>query len=84
MTPERWQQIDQLFHAALGYEPAQRPGFLVSECGGDEELRLEVERIVFGIGGDVLQHLFEAVDYREAGRDLAALGAARGRVVRPI
>ena len=46
MTPERWQQIDQLFHAALGYEPAQRPGFLVSECGGDEELRLEVESLI--------------------------------------
>ena len=46
MTPERWQQIDQLFHAALGYEPAQRPGFLVSACGGDEELRLEVESLI--------------------------------------
>src|SRR6266576_1778633 len=46
MTPERWQQVDQLFHAALGYEPAKRPDFLVSACGGDEALRLEVESLI--------------------------------------
>jgi serine/threonine protein kinase len=46
MTPERWQQIDQLFHAALVYEPAQRGDFLVSACDGDESLRLEVESLI--------------------------------------
>jgi hypothetical protein len=33
MTPERWQQIDQLFHAALSREPAQRASFLAGACG---------------------------------------------------
>ena len=46
MTPERWQQIDQLFHAALGYEPAQRADFLISACGDDAALRLEVESLI--------------------------------------
>ena len=46
MQPQRWQQIDQLFHAALGYEPAQRADFLISACGDDEELRLEVESLI--------------------------------------
>jgi eukaryotic-like serine/threonine-protein kinase len=46
MTPERWQQIDQLFHAALVYEPTQRADFLVRACDGDESLRLEVESLI--------------------------------------
>ncbi len=46
MTPERWQQIDQLFHAALVYEPAQRPFFLASACGDDEPLRVEIESLL--------------------------------------
>src|ERR1700752_2123441 len=46
MTPERWQQIDQLFHAALVHEPAHRAGFLARACQGDESLRLEVESLI--------------------------------------
>ena len=46
MTPERWQQIDELFHAALAHEPGKRTAFLVSACGSDEELRHEVESLI--------------------------------------
>src|SRR5262245_59679040 len=46
MTPERWQQIDQLFHAALGYGPAERGAFLDQACNGDEPLRQEVESLI--------------------------------------
>lgn len=46
MTPERWQQIDKLFHAALACEPAKRAEFLRAECGDDEPLRLEVESLI--------------------------------------
>jgi serine/threonine-protein kinase len=46
MTSERWQQIDQLFHAALACEPAQRAGFLASACAGDKPLRVEVESLI--------------------------------------
>lgn len=46
MTPERWQQIDELFHAALACEPSQRMQLLANACGGDESLRLEVETLI--------------------------------------
>ena len=46
MTPERWKQVEELFHAALAQEPGQRAAFLVRASSGDEELRLEVERLL--------------------------------------
>jgi Tol biopolymer transport system component/serine/threonine protein kinase len=46
MTPERWQQVKQLFDSALQYGPAQRSAFLSGACGGDEALRLEVESLI--------------------------------------
>lgn len=42
MTPERWQQIDQLFHSALERGAEQRDAFLRHACKGDESLRREV------------------------------------------
>jgi TolB-like protein len=46
MTPERHQQIGQLFHAALELEPGQRAAFLAQACAGDESLRREVESLI--------------------------------------
>jgi len=46
MDPERWQQIDQLFHSALKCEPAARAAFLERACTGDEALRREVESLI--------------------------------------
>lgn len=46
MTPERWQQIDSLFHATLELEPVERVGFLTTACAGDESLRCEVESLM--------------------------------------
>jgi serine/threonine-protein kinase len=46
MTPERWEKIDRLFHAALEREPAERPGLLARECAGDATLRREVEKLL--------------------------------------
>src|SRR4030095_13779217 len=42
MTPERWQQIDDLLDRALEYEPGERRAFLNETCAGDEELRREL------------------------------------------
>jgi serine/threonine-protein kinase len=42
MTPERWQQIGELFDAAVRIDPAGRQAWLRDACGGDEELRAEV------------------------------------------
>ncbi len=46
MTPERWQQIDQLYHAALERDAALRSAFLDRACGGDAELRREVDSLL--------------------------------------
>ena len=36
MKPERWQQLDELFHGALEREPEERAAFLDEGCAGDE------------------------------------------------
>lgn len=51
MTPERWQQIDQLFHAALACEAGQRVSFLATECA-DESLRRDVESLLSALEED--------------------------------
>jgi serine/threonine-protein kinase len=48
MTPERWRRIDDLFDAALQRAPAEREPWLREACGGDEELRAEVGRLLAG------------------------------------
>ena len=45
MTPERYEQIGQLYHAALEREPADRAAFLAEACG-DDELRREVASLL--------------------------------------
>src|SRR5574337_901148 len=40
---ERWQQIEQLYHAALEREKNARAAFVAKACAGDEVLRREVE-----------------------------------------
>lgn len=42
MDPERWRQIEDLFHSALECEPGRRAAFLDSACAGDLSLRKEV------------------------------------------
>jgi serine/threonine protein kinase/predicted Zn-dependent protease len=45
MTPEQYEQIGQLFHAAMEREPADRAAFLAEACG-DDELRREVASLI--------------------------------------
>jgi serine/threonine protein kinase/Tol biopolymer transport system component len=46
MTPERWQQVKEIFNSAIKYAPEQRGRFLSQACSGDEELRSEVESLI--------------------------------------
>ena len=46
MNPERWQQLDDLFHAALERAPEERAAFLDEACAGDESLRYKVEALL--------------------------------------
>ena len=50
MKPERWQQVDQLFQAALEREPEERAAFISEACGGDDSLRREVEALLAADG----------------------------------
>jgi tetratricopeptide (TPR) repeat protein len=46
MTPERWQQLDQLLKGALERAHADRAAFLAQECQGDLELRQAAEKLL--------------------------------------
>src|SRR5205809_3860273 len=46
MTPQRFQQISQIYQATLEREPEQRAAFLQQSCGGDRDLRYEVESLL--------------------------------------
>jgi eukaryotic-like serine/threonine-protein kinase len=47
----RWQQIEQLYHAALERQGQQRAAFLTEACAGDDSLRHEVESLLAQGGG---------------------------------
>lgn len=46
MKPEHWQQLEELFRAALERGADQRAAFLAEACTGDEETRREVESLL--------------------------------------
>ena len=46
MTPERWQKVEELFHAALSRPLEEQSGFLNEACVGDESLRREVDDLL--------------------------------------
>jgi predicted Ser/Thr protein kinase len=46
MTPQRLQQIEELYHTARECAAGEREAFLVEACGGDRELRGEVESLL--------------------------------------
>jgi eukaryotic-like serine/threonine-protein kinase len=48
MKPERWQILNELFHAALAHEPSMRPAFLDEACANDELLRKQVAVLLDG------------------------------------
>jgi eukaryotic-like serine/threonine-protein kinase len=56
MTPEQWEQVGQLYQAAIELRPDQRTAFLKQACGEDMPLRREVESLLAAEGevGDFL------------------------------
>ncbi len=73
MDPERWKQIEHIYHRALEREQSQRSAFLQEVCGGDSALRQEVESL--------LAHEQEAEDFIEApALEVAAKGLAKDQV----
>jgi serine/threonine protein kinase len=57
MNPERWRQIEELYHAALERAPDERADFLAEHCGADQALRHEVELLLaeHARGGGLLE-----------------------------
>src|SRR5205807_4935890 len=41
-----WQHISGIFKSALALEPEERAAYVANECGADESLRREVERLI--------------------------------------
>ena len=72
MKPERWQQVEQLYHSTLEKEASEREAFLAGACAGDEALRLEVVSL--------LAHQDQADDFIESpALDVAAKLLAQGQ-----
>ena len=46
MTPERYQQVEARYHAALELPPELRAGWLAQACAGDEDLLREVTSLL--------------------------------------
>src|SRR5215204_2612779 len=46
MTPERWQQVKQIFSSAIQYPLQERNSYLFDVCVGDDALRSEVESLI--------------------------------------
>jgi TolB-like protein/Tfp pilus assembly protein PilF/predicted Ser/Thr protein kinase len=46
MTPERWQQINELYHLTLELDANRQATFLNEACGADAALRDEVESLI--------------------------------------
>jgi serine/threonine protein kinase/tetratricopeptide (TPR) repeat protein len=46
MTPERWHQIEEIFHEALELRDAERSDFINERAAGDTELVGEVEKLL--------------------------------------
>ena len=46
MEPERWREVERLYHLALEHPESEQGDFLRGACAGDESLRQEVESLL--------------------------------------
>jgi len=53
MTPERWRQVEALYHAALKLGPGERDAFLADACQADADLRREIETLLASESAEV-------------------------------
>ncbi len=58
MSPERWEQITEIYHSALELELGERLAFLDAACADDDSLRREVESLLKADSeaGDFIAH----------------------------
>src|SRR6516165_600287 len=62
MATDRWNRIEEIFRNALERPPSQREEYVAQACGGDAELRSEVESLLASDSGAVtaLRSVIEA------------------------
>ncbi|MBS1790215.1 MAG: protein kinase [Acidobacteria bacterium] len=65
MTPERWRQIEKLYHATLALPSNERADFLAEACAGDKPLQDEVE-LLLGADDDAGSFLARPALHTEA------------------
>src|ERR1700722_8536979 len=53
MNPDRWRQVEDLYHSALEQPAALRLGFLAQACGGDRGLQHEIEALLAQSGSQL-------------------------------
>ena len=73
MTPERWRQVEDVYHAVLARPAGERAGVAAELCAGDEVLRHEVESL--------LAHSGEASAFLETPAFAAASVAGEGPLI---
>ncbi len=61
MTPERWRQVTDIFHAARGRAPQAQEQFLAEACGADATLRAEVDALLAGDADANTAHVHAAL-----------------------
>ena len=73
MMIDRWNRIEEIFQSALERPEAERDEYVAQACGGDSELRSEVESLLASDSGAVttLRSVIEA-DVQELGRVASA------------
>ncbi|MGA9510049.1 MAG: serine/threonine-protein kinase, partial [Candidatus Sulfotelmatobacter sp.] len=69
MEPERWQDVERIYHSALQCDGSQRSLFLEKACGEDRSLRVEVESLLRYAQRS--EELFEAPALEVVARSLA-------------
>ena len=80
MQPERWRQIEQLFHSALKVEESRRAAFLEEACAGDEGLRLKLESLL--AHHEEAGSFLESPLWKDADPDLPILKQAKAEYAR--
>jgi len=90
-SPERWENIERIYHSALRLDPERRENFLREACAGDEALLQEVASLLAGKGE--MDALFDSPAWKGVGQlephktpplDLTGRTLAHYRIVEKI
>jgi serine/threonine protein kinase len=90
MTPELWQRLKPLFHAALRVAPQDRAAFIDAACRDDTELKNHLEKLIKAEQEDTgsldapLVHVNDLFDANHTRFQPGEVILGRFRIIRPI